>query len=105
MHARILALYRALIALRRDAPDLTDPAFGSLEADADEDTRLFRLRRGGTLIVVNFSAETGRMPVPPSSTVLLATHDGFTLDSDSDRSAAGHDAVLPARSAVVLDLR
>jgi hypothetical protein len=55
---------------------------------------------------VNFSAETGRMPVPPSSAVLLATHDGFTLDSgNDDRSAVGHDAVLPARSAVVLDLR
>ena len=106
VHARILALYRALIALRRDVPDLTDPAFGSLEAGADESTRLFHLRRGGTLILVNFSAETGRMPVPPSSTVLLATHDGFTLDSGSDdHSAAGNDAVLPPRSAVVLDLR
>ncbi len=96
------ALYRELIALRRDVPDLTDPAFSSLEADADEATRLFRLRRGGTLIVVNFSGETGRMPVPPSSAVLLATHDGFTLVSDG---AAGQHAVLPARSAVVLDLR
>ena len=103
VHARILALYRVLIALRRDVPDLTDPAFGSLEADADESTRLFRLRRGGSLILVNFSAETVRMPVPSSSAVLLATHDGFTLDSGSD-GAVGHDAVLPGRSAVVLNL-
>jgi hypothetical protein len=44
--------------------------------------------------------------VPPSSTVLLATHDGFTLGSGSvGDGTAGHDAVLPARSAVVLDLR
>jgi hypothetical protein len=34
------------------------------------------------------------MPMPGSATVLLATHDGFTLD-------AAH-AVLPARSAAVL---
>ena len=94
MHARILGLYRSLIALRRDVPDLTDPAFGSLEADADETTRVFRLRRGRTQILANFSEETRRMPVPPSASVLLTTHDGFTLDQS--------DAVLPARSAVIL---
>lgn len=95
-HARMLALYRALIALRRAVPDLTDPAFGSLTAEADEEARLFRLTRGHTQILVNFSRETRRMPVPGSATVLLSTHDGFTLDAQH--------AVLPARSAAVLRL-
>jgi maltooligosyltrehalose trehalohydrolase len=93
-HARMLALYRALIALRRAVPDLTDPAFGSLAADADEEAALFRLARGGTQILVNFSTETRGMAVPAASDVLLATHDGFTLESEQ--------AVLPARSAAVL---
>jgi len=97
VHARILALYRSLISLRREEPDLTDPAFGSLEADADESTRVFRLRRGRTQILVNFAEETRRMPVPPSATVLLTTHDGLTLDQT--------DAVLPARCAVVIAVR
>lgn len=97
VHARLLGLYRSLIALRRDEPDLTDPAFGALEADADETTRVFRLRRGGTQILVNFADEARRMPVPPSASVLLTTHDGFTIDQA--------DAVLPARSAVVLAVR
>ena len=92
----MLALYRSLIALRRAAADLTDPAFGSLAAEADEEARLFRLTRGDTQIVVNFSGETRRMPMPGSATVLLSTHDGFTLDAQH--------AVLPARSAAVLRL-
>lgn len=93
-HGRILALYRALIALRRSDPDLTDPAFGTLEAETDESARVFRLRRGGTHILVNFARETRRMPIPVPSTVLLTTDDGFTIDQA--------DAVLPARSAVVV---
>ncbi len=94
VHARMLALYRALIALRRGIPDLTDPAFGSISAEADEAGRLFRLRRGATQVLVNFSTEASRMPVPTSAAVLLATHDGFTID--------GEDAALPARSAAVI---
>lgn len=93
-HGRILALYRALIALRRSDPDLTDPAFGSLEAEADESARVFRLRRAGTHILVNFARETRRMPIPVPSTVLLTTDDGFSIDQAN--------AVLPARSAVVV---
>ncbi|SFS06562.1 maltooligosyltrehalose trehalohydrolase [Microbacterium sp. cf046] len=94
IHARILELYRGLIRLRRDVPDLTDPAFGALEAEVDEAQRLFRLRRGAVQILVNFSHDAHRMPLPPSSVVLVATHAEFGLDRD--------DAVLPARSAAVV---
>ncbi len=74
MHARILALYRELISLRRRIPDLSDPAFSALHAEADEHTRAFRLHRGGTQILVNFSDERLSLPVPPRATVLLSTH-------------------------------
>jgi maltooligosyltrehalose trehalohydrolase len=53
-HARLLEAYRRLVQLRRTLPELTDPSFTSLTATADEETRLFTLRRGGLLIAVNF---------------------------------------------------
>jgi maltooligosyltrehalose trehalohydrolase len=94
VHARILGLYRELIALRRRIPDLTDPAFAALQADADERARWFRLRRGDTEIVVNFATASVTIPAPDAATMLLATDDGCTLDDGN--------AVLPARSAVVI---
>lgn len=78
-HARILDLYTRLIALRRRVPDLTDTAFSSITAEADEEARTFALHRGGTAILVNFSEETRRMPLPGSWSVLLATGGQTTL--------------------------
>jgi maltooligosyltrehalose trehalohydrolase len=94
VHGRILVLYRALIELRHALPDLTNPAFGALSAEADETTRAFRLRRGGIEILVNFSREALTMTVPPGSSVLLATDDTSSLEEGS--------AVLAARSALVV---
>jgi maltooligosyltrehalose trehalohydrolase len=54
-HAVLLDVYRRLAELRRTLPELTDPAFADLTAEADDDTRLFTLRRGGLLLAVNFS--------------------------------------------------
>jgi len=94
MHARILALYRDLIALRRSIPDLTDPAFGSLHAEADEQARSFRLQRGDTEILVNFAAASVTLSVPLTATILLATVDACTVAEGS--------AVLPGRCAMVI---
>ena len=94
IHARILRLYRDLLALRRARPELTDPDFHALTATADDDGRWFRLRRGSTEILVNFSAEPVRLPVDGSQRVLLST----------DAAASSDDGfvALPARSAVVV---
>jgi maltooligosyltrehalose trehalohydrolase len=97
LHGRMLALYRDLIALRRTLPDLTDPAFGALSAEADESARTFRLQRGGTEILVNFSTVELTMAVPPRAHVLLATNDACTV--------AEGIAFLPARSALVITCR
>jgi len=51
-HARLLDLYRSLIRLRRENPELTDPRFSSLSAQVDGDH--FRLDRGALSIHVNF---------------------------------------------------
>jgi maltooligosyltrehalose trehalohydrolase len=91
-HAVLLDVYRRLAGLRRSVPELTDPAFASLAATADEETRLFTLRRGGLLIAVNFSD----LPVTlPESGELL-----FTTPTPPTVSPAG--LTLPAHSGVLL---
>ncbi|WP_347975733.1 malto-oligosyltrehalose trehalohydrolase [Microbacterium sp. ProA8] len=94
IHARILALYRDLLALRREHPELTDPDFHALTATADDVGRWFRLQRGSIEILVNFSAEPARLPVDGSRRVLLST----------DAAASSDDGfvALPPRSAVVV---
>jgi maltooligosyltrehalose trehalohydrolase len=70
-HARLLALYRDLAALRKTVPDLTDPRFSELGATWDDDGRWFRLDRGGVTILANFGATSIVLDVPGE--VLLAT--------------------------------
>jgi maltooligosyltrehalose trehalohydrolase len=53
-HAVLLATYRRLAELRRTLPGLTDPAFGDLRAEADDDSRVFTLLRSDLLLAVNF---------------------------------------------------
>ncbi|CAN5311322.1 malto-oligosyltrehalose trehalohydrolase [soil metagenome] len=51
----LLELYRALLRLRREVPELTDPAFAHLAASYSDDDRWFRLDRGELSILVNFA--------------------------------------------------
>jgi maltooligosyltrehalose trehalohydrolase len=90
-HARLLATYRHLAHLRRRLPELTDPAFASLSAAADEETRLFTLRRGGLLIAVNF----GEAPVTlaEQGEVLFTTPTAATV-SDGTTSLPPHAGLL-----------
>jgi maltooligosyltrehalose trehalohydrolase len=90
-HARLLATYRHLAHLRRRLPELTDPAFASLSAAADEETRLFTLRRGGLLIAVNF----GEAPVTlaEQGEVLFTTPTPATV-SDGTTSLPPHAGLL-----------
>jgi maltooligosyltrehalose trehalohydrolase len=74
-HARLLDRYRRLTALRRSEPDLTDPDFRSTTCTADEETRLFTMRRGGLMIAVNFGDQPARVP---AGEVLFATGDDVT---------------------------
>jgi len=77
-HARLLETYRQLIRLRHDEPDLCDPAFAALSAQADEETRVFTLRRGSLVIAVNFSDVPAT--VPTSGELLFTTPTAATLD-------------------------
>ena len=71
-HARLLDRYRRLTALRRSEPDLTDPRFTDTSCTADEETRLFTLRRGALTVVVNFGDRPARVP---AGELLFATGD------------------------------
>jgi maltooligosyltrehalose trehalohydrolase len=78
-HARLLGVYRELAALRRALPELTDPAFPSLTATADEPTRVLTLRRGELLIAVNFSDVS--VTLREAGELLFTTPTPATLDT------------------------
>jgi maltooligosyltrehalose trehalohydrolase len=74
--SRMLAVYRDLAALRRAHPDLTAPSFA--ECSADEDTRVFTMRRGALTLVVNFGDEEQTLAVPAHE-LLFETESGVAL--------------------------
>jgi maltooligosyltrehalose trehalohydrolase len=91
-HARMLGVYRRLAELRRTLPELTDPAFGSVSCTVDEQARVFRMRRGGVEVVVNFGDEpavvdtagellfdTGTGAAPGPNGLALRPHAGALL--------------------------
>ena len=81
-HARMLEVYRRLAHLRRTLPALTDPAFGSVDCTVDEDTGLFRMRRGDVEVVVNVGDEAISVEVPDGTGLLFGTGDDVRLDGE-----------------------
>ncbi|MEO5779603.1 MULTISPECIES: malto-oligosyltrehalose trehalohydrolase [Arthrobacter] len=92
-HARLLDLYRALIALRRATPNLTGLGFAETAVDFSEADGWLLLRRGSTEVAMNFSAEPQQVTVAGAS-ITLATDDGVRL-------AAGR-LDLPGHSAAII---
>ena len=92
-HAEILDLYKKLIALRRDQPDLTDPRLDQIEVMHGD--RYVVMRRGRCAVAVNLAPaeQTVHLPRVPSK-VLLATEPGVVLHRDR--------VSLPPESAVVV---
>lgn len=69
-HARLLACYRALLALRKTRPEFGDPWLERVWADYDEARRWFVLRRGRVSVVCNLAEDEAVIPV--HGRVLLA---------------------------------
>jgi maltooligosyltrehalose trehalohydrolase len=92
-HARLLELYRALGALRRTVPDLTDPRLTRTTCDFSDEDRWFALHRGSTTVALNFAD----FPVvlPFGGTLLLGTHANVAASS-SEVLLAGHSAAIIA---------
>jgi maltooligosyltrehalose trehalohydrolase len=79
-HSLVLGRYQQLARLRRTLPELTDPSFSANHCTADQDTGLFRLRRGAVEILVNFGAEPQVVEI--SGELLFATNDELTTTPD-----------------------
>jgi maltooligosyltrehalose trehalohydrolase len=90
-HARLLGVYRELIALRRREPDLADPWLEHLTVDYDEDQRWITLRRKGLVIACNLGMEATSVPV--GGELLLAWEEP-TIGTDSTELPANSFAVL-----------
>ena len=90
-HARLLDVYRSLIALRKTLPELTDPRFDELEARYDDDARWFVLDRGQVSIAVNFADVPTALPLV-----------GELLFSTIDPTAGERELTLAPRSAVIV---
>ncbi|MFG1774071.1 malto-oligosyltrehalose trehalohydrolase [Nocardia salmonicida] len=69
-HARLLACYRGLLALRKSRPEFTDPWLQRVWADYDEAQRWFILRRGRISVVCNLAED--EVVIPVHGRVLLA---------------------------------
>lgn len=95
-HARVLAWYRRLIALRRAQPDLTDPDLADTKVAYDEDARWLAFRRGDVRVAVNLGKEPARIPLGTGRVEVLAAWEPVT--------APGPDGLLqvPGESCVVL---
>ena len=76
-HAVVLDCYRRLARLRRELPQLTDPAFGSVSCSVEG--RLFTMRRGDLLVVVNAGETAATAEVGPRE-VLFETPTGVGLE-------------------------
>nr|BFD81988.1 malto-oligosyltrehalose trehalohydrolase [Streptomyces sp. Xyl84] len=95
-HARVLAWYRRLIALRRRLPDLTDPDLAATRVAYDEEARWLAFRRGDVRVAVNLG--TGAAAIP------LGTRPARVLAAWEPVEAPDEDGLLrlPGRSCVVL---
>lgn len=71
-HARVLAWYRELIALRRTRPDLTDPDIAAVKVVHDEEARWLTFRRGDLRTVVNLGKEPAVIPLGRNNCRVLA---------------------------------
>ncbi len=90
-HAVLLDCYRRLGRLRRELPQLTDPSFGSVSCTVEG--RLFTMRRGDLLIVVNTGEEDVTIDVGERE-VLFATPAG--------PSVQGGQAAVPRHAGALL---
>jgi len=99
-HADILEWHRALIALRRALPDLTDGRLDLVECRFDDAAGWLVMQRGSVAVVCNFSGDEITIPLVE---VTAGDDDGWTiLLASSGGDLVGAVLTLPAESAAVL---
>jgi maltooligosyltrehalose trehalohydrolase len=96
-HLDVLAWYRALIALRREQPELTDPDLSRVEASWDETARWLLIRRGRLRIGANIGPETQQLPLGATGARLL-------VSSAAGVAVAGDVVSMPPASFAVVSV-
>ena len=71
-HAEMLDLYRTLILLRREHPDLADPDLVAVAVDYDEAAGWVVVHRGSLRVAVNLAPTEQDVPMPAGE-ILLRT--------------------------------
>ncbi len=90
-HARLLRVYRDLIALRRSETDLANPWLEHLIVDFDEDARWIVMRRDHLAVACNLGTEPATVPFAGE----------LVLSSDSPRVAEESTALAPHSFAIL----
>jgi maltooligosyltrehalose trehalohydrolase len=90
-HARLHRLYRDLIALRHDEPDLADPWLDHLVLDYDEDQHWVIMRRNRLAIACNLDTEPTTVPVTGE---LVLAWDAPTVNDETTELPAHSFAIL-----------
>ena len=92
----MLDWYRRRIALRRDQPDLTDPALAATKVAYDGRARWLAFRRGDVRVAVNLGKEAAAIPLGSRPALVLAAWEPV--------EPPGADGMLqlPGESCVVL---
>ncbi|PZS30028.1 MAG: malto-oligosyltrehalose trehalohydrolase [Pseudonocardiales bacterium] len=77
-HADMLDFYRKVIALRRQRPELTDPALSTVAVDFSEEARWLVVHRGGLRVVCSLAEHRQTVPLDGAPRgVLLSSTPGF----------------------------
>jgi maltooligosyltrehalose trehalohydrolase len=100
-HAEMLALYRTLLTIRREHPDLADPRLDRVTVDFDEVARWIIVHRGAFDVLANLADHPQPLPAP-AGVMLFSTEQ---IRSDPGLSAEGATLTLPPRSACIIGLR
>lgn len=93
-HARLLEVYRSLLALRRENPDLMDPDLRKVSVAYDDVGRWLVLRRGSTAVALNFADSAREVPVPFGGADVLMQTVPVELYGDSMQLPAYGAAIL-----------
>ena len=97
-HAELLDWYRALIALRRARPELTDPRLDRVAVRYDEERALAGRRARRAAIVASLADVPLLVPLPePPTAILAASRPGVRLGDTT--------VTMPAAALAVLDDR
>ncbi|MEU0968787.1 malto-oligosyltrehalose trehalohydrolase [Streptomyces sp. NPDC005917] len=98
-HARVLAWYRRLIALRNEQPDLTGPDLADTKVAYDEEARWLAFRRGDVRVAVNLGEEPAAIPLGTGRVKVLAAWDSVTApDADGLLRVPGQSCVVLTRA-------